>query len=133
MRNLFVVAALTGALAACGNPAEESDEPAATAAPAATETAARQSSAGTWDVTMADGSKVTSQLNADGTYQDTDAEGAAIESGTWEDRPDGTTCFDSAGGDDTVVCFTMGEPAADGSIVATPDNGTGAVTIRRVG
>lgn len=130
MKRLIAVE-LTGALAACGNPAEESDEPAATATPAATETAAEESSAGTWDVTLADGSRFTATLNADGTYQDSDAAGAVTARGTWEDRPDGTTCFDSEG-DDPVVCYTVGEPAADGSMIATPNDDSGPLTIRRI-
>lgn len=131
MKRLVMVAVLAGALAACGDAAEESDEP-ATEAPAATEAVTAESSAGNWDVTMADGTKFTAALNPDGTYQDTDASGAVTESGTWEDRPDGKTCFDSEGGDDTVVCFTVSEPAEDGSMVATPDDGTEPLTIKRI-
>ena len=131
MKNLILVAALGAALAGCDNAAEESDEPAAEA-PAPTEAVAAESSAGRWQVTQADGTTFTSTLNADGTYQDTDVQGAVTESGTWEDRPDGKTCFDPAGGDDTVICFTAGEPAEDGSIVVTPDNGSGPLTIRRI-
>jgi hypothetical protein len=129
MKKLILVATLAGALAACGQAAEESDEPAATetAAPAATPT----SSAGTYEVTMADGTKFTSVMNADGTYTDTDADGKTQETGTWEDRADGKTCFDSEGGDDTVVCFTLGAAAADGSMVATPDDGSEPLTVKK--
>jgi hypothetical protein len=80
---------------------------------------------------MADGTKFMSMLNADGTYQDMDADGKTTETGTWEDRPDGKTCFDSEGGDDKVVCFTVGEAAEDGSMVATPDDGTDPLTIKK--
>lgn len=130
MKRLVMVAALAGALAACGDAAEESDEP-ATDATADTEAVAAESSAGTWEVTMADGTGFTAALNPDGTYQDTDSSGMVTESGTWEDRPDGTTCFDSEGGDDSIVCFTVGEPADDGSMVATPDDGSEPLTIRK--
>ena len=82
---------------------------------------------------MADGTKFMSMLNADGTYQDMDADGKVTESGTWEDRPDGKTCFDSEGGDDKVICFTIGEAAADGSMVATPDDGSDPLTIKKTG
>jgi hypothetical protein len=128
MKKLVLVTALAAALAACSQPAEEADDTAvAEAAPEATPT----SSAGNYDVTMADGTAFTAVLNADGTYQDLDAAGTVTESGTWEDRDDGSTCFDSEGGDDTVVCFTVGEAAEDGSMVATPDDGSDPLTIKR--
>jgi hypothetical protein len=128
MTRIIPVAALAGALAACGGAAEEADEP--TAVEATPEPAAT-GSAGTYEVTMADGTVFTAQLDVDGTYRDTDASGAVTESGTWEDRPDGSTCFDSEGGDDTVVCFTVGEPAEDGSMLATPDDGSEPLRIRK--
>ena len=134
MKRLVLVTMLTGALAACGDAAEEADDtaPAATAetaeaVPAATAT----SSAGNYQVSSADGTAWTANLNADGTYEDLDAAGKVTETGTWEDRPDGKTCFDSEGGDDTVVCFTVGEAAADGSMTATPDDGSGPLTIKK--
>ncbi len=130
MKRLILVAMLAGALAACGDAAEEADD---TAVAEATPEAAATSWAGTYEVTMADGMTFTSVLNADGTYEDTDAEGAVTESGTWEDRPDGKTCFDSEGGDDTVICYTVSEPAEDGSQVATPDDGSDPVTIKKTG
>ena len=132
MKRLILVAALTGALAACGQAAEESDEPATeetAAAPEATPTG----SAGNYEVTMKDGTNFTSVLIADGTYQDTAADGTVQEKGTWEDRPDGSTCFDSEGGDDKVICFTVGEAAADGTMTATPDDGTDPLTIKKTG
>jgi len=127
MKKLILVAALGVAIAGCDNAAEEADD---TAVVEEVEEVA-ESSAGTWNVTAADGTAFTAVLNADGTYQDLDAAGTVTESGTWEDRPDGSTCFDSEGGDDTVVCFTTGEAAEDGSMVATPDDGTGPLTIKR--
>jgi hypothetical protein len=131
MIRLLLVAALAGGLAACGDAAEEAAEPEAVATAEATPEATADSSAGTYEVTMADGTTFTSVLNADGTYEDRDAAGAVTESGTWEDRPDGKTCFDSAGGDDAVICFTVGEAAADGSMTATPDNGEEPLTIKK--
>ena len=131
MKRLMLVAALAGALTACGQAAEESDEPATEETAAATPAATPTGSAGTYEVTMKDGMKFTSVLNADGTYQDTAADGTVQEKGTWEDRPDGTTCFDSEGGDDKVICFTVTEPAADGTQVATPDDGTDPLTIKK--
>ena len=130
MKRLILVAMLAGALAACGDAAEEADD---TATVEATPEPTPTSSAGTYEVTMADGTAFTSVLNADGTYADTDAEGTVTESGTWEDRPDGKTCFDSEGGDDTVICFTLGEAAEDGSQVATPDDGSDPLTVKKTG
>ena len=131
MKRLILVAALAGALTACGQAAEESDEPATEETAAATPAATPTGSAGTYEVTMKDGMMFTSVLNADGTYQDTAADGTVQEEGTWEDRPDGKTCFDSEGGDDKVICFTVGEAAADGSMTATPDDGTDPLTIKK--
>lgn len=127
MKRLVLVAMLAGALAACGEAAEEADD---TATAEATPEATPTSFAGSYDVTMADGTAFTSVLNADGTYQDTDAEGAVTESGTWEDR-DGKACFDSEAGDDTVVCYTLGDAAEDGSQVATPDDDSGPLTVKK--
>jgi len=131
MKRLILIAALTGALAACNQAAEDTDEAAPAETAAATPAATPTSSAGTYEVTMKDGTKFTSVLNADGTYTDTDADGKTQETGKWEDRPDGKTCFDSEGGDDKVVCFTVGEAAADGSMTATPDDGTDPLTIKK--
>ena len=130
MKRLVLIAMLAGALAACGDAAEEADD---TAVAEATPEATATSWAGTYEVTMADGMKFSSVLNADGTYEDTDAEGAVTESGTWEERPDSKVCFDSEGGDDTVICFTAGETAEDGSIVVTPDDGSEPLTIKKTG
>ncbi len=129
MKRLVFVAALAGALAACGNPAEESDEP--VVAETTQAAAAAESSAGTYDVTMADGTKMTSVLNPDGTYQDTDAAGAVTESGTWADR-DGKTCFTPANGEHPELCFTLSEPQADGTRIATPSDGSEPLTVRKM-
>jgi hypothetical protein len=129
MKRLVLVAALAGALAACGEAAEEADDTATEEAAAPAEETAGY--AGTYEVTMADGMKFTSVLNADGTYTDTDADGTVTESGTWDENDAGAACFDSEGGDDTVICFTVGETAADGTQVATPDDGSDPLTIKK--
>ena len=133
MKRLVLVAVLSGALAACGDAAEESDEPATAETAEVAAEAAPSSWAGNYEVTMADGTTFMAMLNADGTYQDMDAEGAVTESGSWEERPDGKVCFDSECGDDTVICFTTGEPGEDGATVVTPDDGTEPLTIKRTG
>ena len=126
MKRLVVVVALAGALAACGNPAEESDEPAV----AETTAAAVETTAGTYDVTMPDGSKMTSTLNPDGTYQDVDAAGAVTETGTWADREDGKTCFTPANGE-PEFCFTLSETQPDGTRKAIPEDGSEPLTIEK--
>jgi hypothetical protein len=128
MKRLVLVALLAGALAACGDAAEEADD---TAVAEATPEPTPTSWAGSYDVTMGDGTKFMAMLNADGTYADMDGDGKTTETGTWEERPDGKVCFDSEGGDDKIVCFTAGEAAADGSIVVTPDDDSGALTIKK--
>jgi len=124
------VAALSVALAGCDKAAEEADEPDPAATTEAAATATPTSSAGTYEVTQKDGTKFTSVLNPDGTYQDAGADGKVAEKGTWQDK-DGKVCFDSEGGDDKVICFAVGEAAADGSMVATPDDGSDALTVKK--
>ena len=130
MKRLLVVAALAGTLAACGQAAEESDEPVVAETTAAAIEAAAESSAGTYDVTMPDGSKVTAELKPDGTYEDKDAAGTVVESGTWADR-DGKVCFTPAN-DDPELCFTLGESQGDGTRIATPSDGSEPLTIRKI-
>jgi hypothetical protein len=129
MKKLVLMAALSVALAGCGE-SEEADDTAALEAPAATETVA-ESSAGTYEFDM-DGKATVSVLNADGTYADSQ-DGKVIETGTWEDRDDGKTCFDAEGDDDPIVCYTLGETGPDGTFVATPDNGTDPLTVKKTG
>lgn len=127
MKKLVLMAALGVALAGC-NKAEEADDTAAMETPAATETVA-ESSAGTYEFEI-DGKTTVGVLNADGTYTDSQ-DGKVIESGTWEDRDDGKTCFDAEGDDTPVTCYTIGETGADGTFVATPDDGTEPLTIKK--
>ena len=130
MKRLLVVAALAGTLAACGGAAEESDEPELAATTEAATAAAAESTAGTYEVTLADGSKMTSELKPDGTYEDKDAAGAVAESGTWADR-DGMTCFTPADGK-PELCFTLSEPQGDGTRTATPSDGSEPLTVRKL-
>ncbi len=125
MKKLVLIAALSVALAGCDDAAEEADDPAT----AETQAVAEETSAGTYEFEM-DGKATVAVLNPDGTYTDTQG-GEVIESGSWEDRDDGKVCFDSEGGDDTVVCYTLGEAAEDGTQTATPDNGSETLTVRK--
>jgi hypothetical protein len=111
---LFAIVLAATALAACSNKAPEA--PPSEAAPA-------EISAGSYDVTQPDGTRMISVLNANGTYIDT-VTGAVVENGTWERKDDGSTCFTPAeGSSGKPTCFTPGEPATDGSFTATPDSG----------
>lgn len=129
MKKLVLVAALGAALGACSQSAEQADEPAATESATAMAAATPASSAGTYDVTAKDGTKFTSTLNADGTYQDADAAGKVTEKGMWADK-DGKVCFDPEG-DEAGICFTLGEAQADGTQVATPDDGSDPYTVKK--
>ncbi|HWT31270.1 MAG TPA: hypothetical protein VEB68_00775 [Croceibacterium sp.] len=130
MKKLMLVAALCAGLAACGDAAEEADDTAAEA-PAAAETVAAESSAGTYEFEM-DGKLTTAVLNADGTYTDSQ-DGAVVESGTWRDMEDGMTCFDAEGEDTDEVCFTMSEMDENNTFVATPNDGSEPLTIKKTG
>jgi hypothetical protein len=121
MKKCAILLAVT-ALAAC------SSEPAPEPSPTPSETTAAVSdTVGTYEVTAADGTTFTAAVNADGTYADTGADGVVFESGTWTET-DGKTCFTATDGD--VDCYTIGEPAEDGSVVATPDEGD-PITIKK--
>ena len=127
----FLIIAACGALAACGsNEAEEPVEPIDTTATAGTtDTATTSQMAGTYEMTMDDGTVVRQRVNADGTYVDTDMQGNELERGTW--RQQGSQlCYDDAG-PGAEECWTGGTPGADGSFEATGANGT-TITVRRV-
>ena len=128
MKKLVLVAVLGLTLAACDNAAEESDEPVTEDTTAAAPV--EESMAGTYEFEM-DGTPTTAVLMDDGTYSDTQ-NGEVIEAGTWQERDDGKVCFDPEGDDTPDTCFTIGETAADGTFVATPDEGE-PLTIRKVG
>lgn len=128
MKRIVLAAALAGALAACGDAAEEADDTAA-APPAAAETAAAETAAGTYEFEV-DGKTTTAVLTPEGTYTDSQ-DGEVLESGTWMEM-DGKTCFDPEGNDTPETCFTIGETGADGTFIATPDEGE-PLTIRKIG
>ena len=134
MKTYLILAAATLALTACGSKtdADADTTPMATdtamATPVATTAAATGSMAGVYEVTMADGSKMTETINADGTY--TDVMDGKETTGIW--RMDGErACFDPAG-DAPETCQTTSAPGADGSFTATRADGT-TMTVRKVG
>jgi len=139
MKKLLLVAGFA-ALAACGQKQEpvatedanatiaEADANAA-ASNVAAMTTANGSAPGTYEVTMKDGTKAQSILNADGTYVDKNSNGTESK-GTWN-VAGGKTCFDPEG-DEGPTCYSETSTAADGTFTATPDKGD-PVTVKKVG
>lgn len=124
MKKIIVLAGCA-VLAACSGgetPAEPDAETMTAEAPA------EDSMAGTYDVTNADGSTGTTTIDADGNYTSTAADGT-VATGTVA-RVNGQTCFNSSEEGSAPDCWTDGEPAADGSWVATSDDGV-KVTVRQ--
>lgn len=120
----IVLMAVPLALAACGQEAAV-EEPAIEeeAAPEAAMTTANGSATPmTAQVSGADGPEGLSTLNADGTYQDLDADGGVVAEGTWA-VVDGKTCFTPSTEGVDGECWTESEPAEDGSFTATSDSG----------
>lgn len=113
MKLIAIVLAAT-TISACSNKAPET--PPSDAGPV-------EISAGSYDVTQADGTRMISVLSANGTYIDS-VTGAVVENGTWERKDNGSTCFTPAeGSSGTPACFTASAAAADGSFTITPDSG----------
>ena len=81
---------------------------------------------GTWDDTMADGSKGTTKFMSDATYEDTDAKGK-VEKGKFALK-DNKVCMTPDGG--KTVCWATGAPMADGSMTASSDDGQ-KITVKK--
>lgn len=137
MKNALLLACTALALTACSKKEETTVEtPAATdtamATPMASATTtgpATGNMAGKYEVTMADGRRMTSNVNADGTYVDV-MDGKEMK-GTW--RMDGAkSCFDEEG-DVAEVCYTTSAPAADGSFQTMDANGKVTSTVSKIG
>lgn len=126
MKQAIAVATFALALAACGDAAEESDDP----VPTATETVAAESWTGIYEFEV-DGQTTTSTLLADGTYTDT-VDGEVVQSGQWEENAARKVCFDPAGDEVAIACYAAGEVADDGTMVVTPDEGE-PLTVRKIG
>ena len=128
----FLVVAACGFLAACGsNEAEQTVEaPTNATEVGTTDTASASQMAGTYEMTMEDGTVVRQQVNADGTYVETDLQGTELERGTW--RQEGSQlCYDPQGAE-PEECWTGGTPGADGTFEATSGDGAETATIRRI-
>lgn len=121
MRKLIFLAAPL-ALAGCAQEAEVEDADAGEAEVVAVTTANGTVTPLTGEVSNADGPQGISTLNADGTYQDLDAEGGVTAEGTWE-VVDGKTCFTPSTEGVDSQCWTESEPGENGSFTATSDAG----------
>jgi len=126
---LIVVAILS----ACSQKAEEptGTAPIETPEPAKPVTK-EQDLVGTYDLQRYNGGTSTIVIRADGTYTDTLSNGATIGSGKFTLK-DGKYCFDPESDqvDKAVVCWTVGQPDADGRITATDPKSGHTVTMKR--
>ena len=126
----FLILAACGALAACGsNDADEAPETIETDV-AVTDTASADQMAGTYEVTMEDGSVTRQRVNADGTYVDTDLEGNETERGTWRQNGE-QLCYDPEGAEGET-CWTGGVQSADGTFSASTTDGSVTTTVRKI-
>lgn len=129
MKRLIAIAAVL-TLAACGGGDDAAEADAAgtdAASPAAVDMPA--GSAGTYVGAGADGKEMTTTLAADGTFTDT-VDGEVIRNGTWSDSIRGT-CFVEIGVEGEA-CYSLGTPAADGTISVTGPDGT-TTTMKKTG
>ncbi|GMM94454.1 hypothetical protein [Qipengyuania sp. MTN3-11] len=128
MKSAIFALAACAALIACNDAAEEADDPlvAATAPPVGTV----ETLAGTYEVTMANGTVVMQTLRSDGTYNDM-ADGEVIETGTWR-TDEKQLCFDPEG-DGEEQCFAGGPAGPDGSFQTHDGDGNVLASVRRVG
>ena len=124
--------ALALALAGCsGEPAGNeatsgpSESPAPEAAPSSSEIAVAQTG---WLSIGADGAVQTTFFDADGRYRDL-RNGEPFAQGGWEQRPDGSICFEPDEG--AGACWMTGAPDAAGEIIVTSTDGK-AIAIRRI-
>ena len=131
---LLAVPALTLALtlAGCtGEPADGggtsalSESPTPEAAPSSSELAVAQTG---WLSIGADGAVQTTFFDADGRYRDL-RNGEPFAQGGWEQRPDGSICFEPDEG--AGACWMTGAPDAAGEIIVTSTDGK-AIAIRRI-
>ena len=125
------------ALASCGRKADTT----ADARPGAATTAMGEtpspmanqaptgSMAGTYEVTMADGTLVAETIDPDGTY--TDVAKGTESRGKWRMQGD-KSCFDPDGAA-AEVCYTSTAPKPDGSFTVIGPDGKSISTVRKVG
>ena len=120
-------------LAACGsNEAEDTvPAPADVAAPSpTTDTVTPVAMAGTYEMTLPDGTVTMQTLSADGTYVDR-MDGEVTERGTWRQQGN-QLCYAPEGDTATEQCFAGGDPGPDGAFEMRDDAGDVTATVRKV-
>ena len=130
---LYLTLAGCLALAACGS--NETEDTAAAPADVAEATPAPDTvtpaaMAGTYEVTLPDGTVTMQTLSADGTYIDR-MDGEVTERGTWRQQGD-QLCYDPEGEAATEQCYAGGEPGPDGAFEIRDDAGDVNATVRKV-
>ncbi len=128
VKKLILIAGCV-ALAACSKSEAPKEAEAATTETAAAEAPAEEVLAGTYDVTAADGAKTSVTIDAANNYT-VMADGKEAGRGTVAMTKD-QTCFNAAEEGSAPVCWTAGEPAADGSYVSTNDDGEKVTVMKR--
>ncbi len=84
---------------------------------------------GKFEVTQADGTKFVSNVKPDGTYEVTDASGAVVDSGTWEQKSPEQYCETSSKEGSEQVCYD--EKVVDGVYHSdNPKTGEKATVVR---
>lgn len=124
MKKLILIASCVS-LAACSQgdaPAEADKEM------MAADTTTEDTLEGTYEATGADGVSSVTTVDAEGNYT-VSVDGAEVEAGTVVETAT-QTCFNSAEEGSAPKCWTDGEPAEDGSWVATSDDGE-TMTIKK--
>lgn len=132
MRTLVTLAALA-TLTACGSNAAED---AALDTPEAEEenslgSTAMGDIAGTYEITLSDGSVALQTINEDGTYVDTTSDGTRTGGGTWRVGDAGAMCFDPEG-NDPEECFAGGEPGENGAFEVLGSDGSVTSSVRKI-
>lgn len=122
-----LVACLSAAaLAACS----QSEAPAEDA-PAAEETPRVAVTPGYYETMNSEGTLGGAQLMEDGSYRLFDRDGNDTGNGTWTNVGK-RSCFDPAGDENPEICYTSGEPDADGRFDATSESGDLRITVRPI-
>lgn len=129
----FLSLAACAALAACGSneAAEEPGEAADAAQEAALGSTAMGDIAGTYEITLSDGSVARQVIRDDGTYEDTTTDGTRTGGGTWRLGDAGAMCFDPEG-DAPEECYAGGEPGENGAFEVLGSDGSVTSSVRKL-
>ena len=132
MRAFLALAAVV-ALAACGSHTDEDTAPVTTESEPSTamiDTVTPTAMAGTYEVTLPDGSVTLQTLSADGTYTDR-IDGEIVDQGTWRQQG-GQLCYAPEGEAANEQCYAGGEPGPDGAFEMRDDAGDVSATVRKI-